>query len=326
VLTGPIRWGIAGTGEIAGLFAATLGEVPGAAAAAVSSGTSERAAAFASAHGIARAVVPHEAIADTPVDAVYVAATNDRHRDIAVACLDAGIPVLVEKPVALDLGQAEDIADAARRSGTFVMEAWWTRFLPFWDTAVRLVDEMGPLRWLQADLGFPAERSGGSGRLWSPAAGGGALLDVGVYPLTFAHLLAGPPLETRAVAVLTDEGVDAQVGVTSRHEGGVVSVLSASLVADTSLTAVLAGPEGRVTVHAPFHHSRRVTVHRAGDLVAEHPVPYRGTGYRYEVEEVHRCLAEGLPGSPARPFSDTLAVMGWMDEVRRQIGVRFPGE
>lgn len=323
-----MRWGIAGTGAIARAFVATVGEMPGSAVIAVASDDPGRASAFAADHGIPVPVSPHEALAAVPgLDAVYVASTNDRHAAPAIACLEAGIPVLGEKPLARTAAEARGIVEAAGHSGTFLMEAWWTRFLPWFAELERIVaaGEIGPVRWLQADLGFPALH-GPSGRLWSAELGGGALLDIGIYPLSLAHALAGPPEETRAVAELAGSSVDAQVGVVSRHAGGVLSVLSASFRADTGMEATIAGPEGRVRVHAPFHHSPLVTVHRAGATVSVRDTSYDGSGYRFEVEEVQRCVAAGLVESPRRPHADTLAVMGWMDEVRKLVGVRYPGE
>jgi predicted dehydrogenase len=326
-MTDRVRWGVACTGAIARAFVATMREVRGAEIAAVASDRLERAERFGAEHGIAAAVAPHEALAGVGVDAVYVAATNDRHRAIAVACLDACVPVLLEKPVALNAEQAGEIVAAARRSGTFLMEAWWTRFLPWFDTVTGLIDagEIGDARWVQADFGFPVD-SPPDRRLWSLEQGGGALLDIGIYPLTLAHLLLGAPAETRAVGVRAATGVDAQVAVVSTHSEGTVSVLSASFAADTSIEATVAGPRGRLRIEAPFHHSVRTTLHRAGEQVAAYDTPYRGHGYAYEVEEVHRCLRAGLSESPLRPHADTLAVMRWMDEVRRQIGVRYPGD
>jgi predicted dehydrogenase len=323
-----IRWGIAGTGAIAASFAATIREMPGAAVAAVASADPERAAAFAADHGIRIGVAPHEALAEAAgLDAVYVAATNERHEGASVACLDAGIPVLCEKPIALSSAQAGRMITAARRTRTFFMEAWWSRFLPFFGEIERIVSsgELGPVRWLQADLGFPAAPSPG-GRLWAPERGGGALLDIGIYPLSLAHALLGPPEETRAVAEITDGGIDAQTAVVARHAGGAVSVLSASLTADTGVEATIAGARGRIRVEAPFHHAPLISLHRAGSIIEVRDTSFEGSGYRFEVEEVHRCLSAGLVESPRRPHADTLAVMRWMDDVRRGVGVRYPGE
>jgi predicted dehydrogenase len=152
------------------------------------------------------------------------------------------------------------------------------------------------------------------------------LLDVGVYPLSLAHALLGMPEETHAVAEITDRGIDAQTAVVARHAGDAVSVLSASLTADTGIEATIAGTEGRLRVQAPFHHSPMISLQHAGSTVEVRDTSYRGSGYRFEVEEVHGCLAAGLVESPRRPHADTLAVMGWMDDVRRRVGVRYPGE
>jgi len=177
---------------------------------------------------------------------------------------------------------------------------------------------------VRADFGFPADLDP-TGRLADPALGGGALLDIGVYPLSLAHALLGPPSRFEAAAVLGPTGVDVQVGVVSVH-GDALADLSASFLADTAMEAVVAGPEGRLRLHAPFHHSPRITLHRRGAEAEGWDTPITGSGYRTQIEEVHRCLAEGVVESDRRPLSDTLEVMQWMDACRNRIGVRYPGE
>jgi predicted dehydrogenase len=260
------------------------------------------------------------------LDAVYVASTNQAHLDDALPFLQDGTAVLCEKPLALNAAEAASMAEAAREGGAFLMEAMWMVLQPAFETVERLIDEgaVGPIHHLQADFGFPADLDP-AGRLADPALGGGALLDIGIYPLSLAHALLGPPTGFEAVGVLGSTGVDVQVGVTSVH-GDAVANLSASFLADTPIEAVVAGPEGRLRVHAPFHHSPRVTLHRRGDEVRSWETGYAGSGYRFEVEEVHRCLAAGSLESDRRPLADTLEVMQWMDGVRERIGVRYAGE
>ena len=321
-----MRWGIAGTGRIAGAFAETIAAMDGHVVAAVSSSDSERAAGFASRHGIARSCGSHAALPATgDVDAVYVATTNDRHFTDALACIDAGIAVLCEKPLTLDSRSADQLMRAARSAGVFLMEAMWTRFLPSTVRVLELIagGAIGDVQSVHADFGFPATLVAG-GRLLDRSLGGGALLDIGIYPLSLIHLVAGAPTETRAVAVLAETGVDLQVSVASLH-GNVVSSASASFLADSSLEAVISGSTGRIRMHKPFHHTERLTIEGRDAAIETIDLPLGGSGYRFEAAEVAHCLSAGSIESPRRPHADTLAVARWMDEVRAQIGVRYEG-
>ncbi|NNF64525.1 MAG: Gfo/Idh/MocA family oxidoreductase [Acidimicrobiia bacterium] len=314
------KWGIAGTGRIAHAMAKTLTAMDDASIAAVSSNDSDRAARFAGEYRIAAAVTDQAAIAECDVDAVYVANTNEKHMEVTLACLDAGIPVLCEKPLAIAADDAGAMIERARTNNVFLMEAMWMVFQPaFLQLRKLLVDGViGTPTHVTADFGFPAEPSAGS-RLFDPAQGGGGLLDLGIYPLTFAIEVLGAPAAVAAVGVPTATGVDAQMGAAIRHVGGGISTISSSVLADTSVAAVVSGPEGRIMVNSPFHHSQLLTLHRGGDVVESWDVSYEGSGYRFEVAEVHRCIAAGEIESPMRPLDDTLEVMHWLDVIGAQI-------
>lgn len=316
-----VRWGIAGTGRIAVAMVEGIRDAGGEVDV-VSSSDPDRAAAFAAEHGIPTSVSPHLQITDTAVDAVYVATTNQLHHDQTITFLEAGKAVLCEKPIALDLAQATEMVETAQRTGTFLMEAMWMVFQPYWEVVDRWLEQIGDVRWIQSDFGFPADFLPDD-RLLDPAAGGGSLLDVGIYPLTLIHRLLGVPDEISAVAALSDRGVDHQMAAVLQYESGAIAVAGSSIVADTPLEAVVAGPNGRIRVHSPFHASQRVSLRQEGDEILSANAAYRGSGYRFEVEEVHRCLEEGLIESPLRPWKDTLEVMGMIDEIRTQIGVEF---
>jgi len=319
------QWGILGTGQMAAALVGAIREVGGEVVA-VASRADATAEAFAGRHAIPQWFGSYSALANPGLDAVYVATTNQRHLADAVPILEAGVGVLCEKPLALDAAQAATMAEAARSSGSFLMEAMWMVFQPAFEKMERLIGEgaIGAVHQVQADFGFPADLDP-AGRLADPALGGGALLDIGIYPLSFAHALLGPPTRFEAVAVIGSTGVDLQVGVASVH-GDVLADLSVSFLADSSLEAVVSGSWGRLRLHAPFHHSPRITLHRRGDQVDMWETSYQGSGYRFEVEEVQRCLAAGLTESDRRPLSDTLEVMQWMDGIRERIGVTYPGE
>jgi len=320
------RWGILGTGRMASVLVSAIREAGGDVVA-VASRTDETAGAFAADHGLPRWFGSYEALAgDGGVDAIYVSTPNQRHHDDTLLCLEAGLAVLCEKPFAINTRQASVMVDAARSAGMFLMEAMWMVFQPAFLTINRLIAEgvIGPVRHVQADFGFPADLIL-PGRLTDPALGGGALLDIGIYPLTLVHSLLGPPDGFEASATLGPTGVDVQVGVVSTH-GDALAMVSASFLADSSIEAVVSGPEGRLRLHAPFHHSPLVTLHRRGDLVESWDCSFEGSGYRSEVDEVHRCLEEGLIESDTRSLADTLEVMQWMEAIRSRIGLVYPGE
>lgn len=314
------KWGIAGTGRIAHAMARTLAAMDDATIAAVSSNDRKRAETFAGEYDIGAAVTNQAAIAECDLDAVYVANTNEKHRDVTLACLDAGIPVLCEKPLATTAADAAAMIERARSHEVFLMEAMWMVFQPAFVQLRKLLADgvIGTPTHVTADFGFPAVPAAGS-RLFDPAQGGGGLLDLGIYPLTFAIEVLGTPAAVAAVGVPTATGVDAQMGAAIRHVGGGISTISSSVLADTSVLAVVSGPEGRITVNSPFHHSQLLTLHRGGDVVDEWDVSYDGSGYRFEVAEVHRCLAAGEIESPMRPLDDTLEVMRWLDVIGAQI-------
>lgn len=320
------RWGIMGTGRMAVALVDAI-RAEGGEVVAVSSASTDRAKQFAVDHGIARPYGQHhDLVADDDLDVVYIGTTNDRHHADLLACIEAGHPVLAEKPFTLNLRQAEEVVAAARAAGVFVMEAMWMRFQPAFMEVERRVaaGQIGQPRLVQADFGFPAADP--TGRLFTAALGGGSLVDVGVYPLTLACSFLGAPVEGQALAELhPDSGVDLQVSAAMRHERGLAS-WSSSLVSDTGVEATVAGTEGALRLEAPFHHSARITHRRGGQVVEEFNVPNAELMYRFEVREVETCLDQGLTESPRMPFDFTLMIMNWMDQLRDQIGVTYPQE
>jgi predicted dehydrogenase len=324
----PYRWGVLGTGKIARALTAAI-RAEGGEVVAVASADAARSDAFAREHGIPRALAPHHAIFDLgdDLDVVYIGTTNERHHGDLLAGLAAGIPVLCEKPFTLDLPQAEEVVAAARRAGTFVMEAMWMRFQPAFLEVERRVaaGQIGEPVLAQADFGIAAEPDP-SRRWFDRAQGGGALLDVGIYPLTFVSSILGVPVEARAIGEFTASGVDGSVSVAMRHPSGRLSNWSCSFVADTGVEATVAGAEGSIRVHGPFHSAGRLTLRRRSEVIEEHELADAHLGYRLEVAEVHRCLAAGAAESDRMPLDLTLAGMRWLDELRRQIGLTYPHE
>jgi predicted dehydrogenase len=320
-----IRWGILGTGKIAKAFATALRELPDAELAAVASRSLDSATAFAAEYGAPRAHGNYQALAeDDSVDAIYIATPHAMHHENAIMCLNGGKALLVEKAFTLNRRQAQDIATLARERNLFVMEAMWTRFQPAVLEARRMIGmgEIGNVHSLQADFGFAAE-AGPEHRLFNPALGGGSLLDLGIYPLSMAAFFLGPVKGVRGYGELTPAGVDAQASFVLQHEGGALSACSCSLNARTPTTLTVCGDKGFLRLHGRFHHTERFTIGLNDGSEREFHFPRIGNGYAHEALEVGRCLRQGLLESPAMPLDETVALMGVLDELRGQIGVRY---
>jgi predicted dehydrogenase len=326
VPTGKIRWGILATGRIAATFTEDLLTLDDAEVVAVGSRTGEAAQDFADRYGIPRAHGSWaELAADPDVDIVYVATPHSAHHAAAALCLDAGKAVLCEKPLTLDAEQAEDLVRRAEANGVFFMEAMWTRCVPAILRMVEMVRDgvIGEPRLVTADFSVSFE-AGPEHRLRNPALGGGALLDLGVYPLAISRLVHGAPSAVTAVATLTPEGVDATTAVTLLHPAGGMSALTCSISADGTWSATVAGSDGRIEFGRHFTSPSAFTVFRGDDVVERVEAPYLAQGMVHEAIEAQRCLREGLLESPLAPWSETLGVMRTMDEIRAQIGVVYP--
>jgi predicted dehydrogenase len=318
-----IRWGILGTGRIAGTFAEALAVLPDVELAAAGSRTAGSAKEFAAKHKVPRAYDSYEALAnDERVDAIYVATPHPYHREHAILGLRAGKAVLVEKPFAMNEREALEMIEVARKEKRFLMEAMWTHFLPAVERAFDLARKgaIGELRMVQADFGFRAPFDP-KGRLFDPALGGGSLLDVGVYPVSLATRLLGEPAKIQSAAVLGTSGVDEQASMILEYAGGAQAVLASAIRTETSQGATIAGTEGRIRIEAPFWKSQKLTVK---DEVVD--LPFRGNGYTHQALEVARCLVEGALESPRMSHAFSLSVMRTLDALRRPWGLRYPAD
>jgi len=320
------RWGILATGHIAATFVQDLRLLPDAEVVAVGSRTPATARAFADRHGVPRAYGSwQEFAADDEIDVVYVATPHAAHFDATMACLSAGKAVLCEKPITLDRASAQQLVDTARANRRFLMEAMWMRCNPVVLRILELIADgaIGEVTAVQADFGvggpFPPEH-----RMRARALGGGALLDLGVYPVSLAHLLLGVPDEIRAWAKISPEGVDENTGMVLGYDSGAVASLTCGMIGATPVAATITGRTGRIELSPPFYRPGVVTLHRAGADPELLPVDLTGSGYQHEAAEVQRCLAAGLLESPLVPHAATLEVMALLDTVREQIGVSYP--
>ncbi|SDC18723.1 Gfo/Idh/MocA family protein [Streptomyces prasinopilosus] len=326
-----VRWGILATGGMAATFTADLVDLPDAEIVAVASRSPEPAKAFAERFGIPRAYGDWESLArDEEIDIVYVATPHSAHRAAAGLCLEAGRNVLCEKPFTLNAREAAELVGLARDGGLFLMEAMWMYCHPMVRRLKELIDDgaIGEVRTVQADFGLAANVSA-SHRLRDPALGGGALLDLGVYPVSFAQLLLGEPSEIVAKAALSEEGVDLQTGALLSWESGAIASVHCSIVGGTATSASVTGSAGRIDIPYGFFFPDRFVLHRDGEDAEEFvadPADGARNSLKHEAAEAMRALRAGETESPLVPLDGTLAVMRTLDTIRERVGVRYPGE
>ncbi|WP_233602412.1 Gfo/Idh/MocA family protein [Corallococcus sp. CA047B] len=321
-----LRWGVLAPGRIAGGFVWALHHHTDQRVHAVASRDPERAGRFAATYGISRVHASYEQlVADPLVDIVYVASPHSEHKRQALLAIAAGKHVLVEKPLALDAGEARDIARAARAAGVFAMEALWSRFLPQTLLIERLLREgvLGDLRLVMADFGgrFDFEPEG---RIFNPALGGGALLDIGIYPIWLAHFVLGPPPHVHATGSLTQTGVDGQAALVLTYATGAQALLHTTLFAETPQEAVIAGTHARLQLDSRFFTPGGFTLKAARSdqqLRWTDPSGIHGSeGLAYQAAAVARHIAEGLTESPLHPLERSIAVLETIDSARGQLG------
>ena len=325
-----IRWGIAGTGGIASKFAEDLALLPDAELVAVGSRGQASADAFGDRFGIAHRHVGHAALAADPeVDAVYVAVPHTGHCEAALAAIGNRKAVLVEKPFTLNAAEAEQMITAARAAGTFLMEAMWVRFLPHYVQVRELLAEgrIGEVRAVVSDRGETLSTDP-LHRINNPELGGGALLDLGIYPISFASMVTGGrlPVRVEAVARRTETGVDAQSSMVFEYPNGAHAAISTSLDARGANRASITGTEGHIVLSRPWARVSPVELILNDETVRSTTLPHEGIGLRHQAREVGRCLRAGELESPVIPLDETLAVMRTLDLVRERIGLKYPGE
>lgn len=327
-----VRWGILGAGGIASAFARAVSQDTASTVVAIGSRDSAKARAFADENlgDDAARVHVHDSyealVADPEVDVVYVATPHSHHRDHALLAISAGKHVLVEKAFTRSTAEADEVLAAAEVQGVLVMEAMWTRFLPHVAAIHEIIDrgDIGEVVTLVADHGqyfdVPPEH-----RLVNRDLAGGALLDLGVYPVSFAHDILGVPDSVTAVGQLTESGVDGQASIIFDYEGGQQALLHTTLLSATPTTASISGTLGRIEVDGAFYAPTSFRVVLRDGTVRSYTTP-EVQGLAFEAAEVARLVAEGRTESERMPWQGTLDVMASLDEIRRQVGVVYPGE
>jgi predicted dehydrogenase len=323
------RWGVIGTGGIAAAFVSDLGLLPNTEVVAVGSRSQETADAFADRFDIASRHPSYQSLVEDPdVDVVYVSTPHPGHFPAAMLAIEAGKAVLCEKPFTLNATEAADLIAAARQHGVFLMEAMWTRFLPHMVRIRELLAEgsLGEIRTVLADHG-QWFRHDPEHRLLNPALGGGAVLDLGIYPVSFASMVLGSPSTVTAVSSPASTGVDAQTSMLLVHRGGAHAVLTTTLEARSPNRATIVGTLARIEIDPIWYRPTTFTVSALdGTIMERYDEAHEGGGLRHQAAEVARCLADGRLESAVMPLDESLSVMKTLDEVRRQIGLVYPAE
>ncbi|MGC9454178.1 MAG: Gfo/Idh/MocA family protein [Phycisphaerae bacterium] len=323
-----VRWGILGTGSIAHKFAEGLKFSESGKLLAVGSRTAERAERFAAETGAERSYRSYEdLVGDKDVDAVYVATPHPRHKGDSLLCISHDKPVLCEKPFTVNAAEADEVIATARRREVFCMEAMWTRFVPSIVKLRELLAEgaIGDVRVVAADFGFRTQWNP-EGRLLNPELAGGALLDVGVYPISLASMVLGTAQRVTGLADMGETGVDEQAGIVCQYDAGKLAVLTCAVRTRTPHEATIMGTDGYIRLHEGWYRGSAITLHRH-DGEEEHIEPEQvGNGYNYEADEVARCLADDKTESDIMPLDETLSIIQTMDEIRTQWGLRYPFE
>jgi predicted dehydrogenase len=322
-----VRWGVAGPGGIAARFAEGMQLVEGGEIVAVASRSVERADAFGERFGVRARYGDYDALAADPhVDVVYVATPHSRHEADTVTFVDAGKHVLCEKPFAMNASQGRRMIDAARTRGVFLMEAMWSRFLPAYRTLTELLRDgrIGEPLLVQADFGFRIPVMPDH-RLFDRRLGGGALLDLGIYPVQLCSLVLGGPDRVVADGVLGTTGVDEQVSAVLHHERGALGVVTAAIRVALACSARISGSDGWIDL-PPFAHCPQGLVIGDANGVERIDAAFDGEGLRFQIAEVHRCIAGGVLESAVMPLAETIAIATTLDAIRAQVGMTYPDD
>lgn len=323
-----VRWGIIGTGQIAHLFASDFCHVKAGELRAVASRDKASADAFAAEFDIELAFIDYFSLINShEVDVIYIATPHVYHYDLTKACILAGKAVLCEKPFTINQSQSKELYDLALEHNVFVMEAMWTRFNPVIEQVVEWVEEgeIGDLNSIQASFNFVGPTDPDH-RLMNLELGGGALLDIGIYPVFLAQLFFGKPDFVQNQAVIGDTDVDLFEQILLGWESGQLASLDASLISCNPNRAMLSGSKGYIEIDSEWFKAKSCRVISADNKERAVEFDFPGNGYQFEVDEVNRCLEEGLIQSPNHSWQNSLELIATLDEIRQDIGLYYPGE
>lgn len=319
--------GFIGTGGIAIKMANTINGMENAECYAVGSRSLEKAQSFAHEHGFSKAYGSYEELADDcDVDLIYIATPHSLHFDNAKMCILKGKPVLCEKSFTVNAKQAEELLALAKEKGVFITEAIWTRYMPFSKQIKDLVDSgiIGKPYLLTANLGYDIKHVE---RIISPELAGGALLDVGVYPLNFAAMVFGKEIEkTASTCLKTNTGVDAHNNTTLYFSGERMAVLTSTMCAATDRQGIISGDKGHIIVENINNPQSAKVIDKNYNVIAEYHAPKQITGYEYQIQASIDALENGWLESPYMPHEETIRIMKQMDTLREEWGIKYPFE
>ncbi|MCL2509326.1 MAG: Gfo/Idh/MocA family oxidoreductase [Oscillospiraceae bacterium] len=322
-----IRWGIVGPGDIAHRFAQACKNTPGASLEAVASRSAERAEAFGDEFGVPHRFSSYETMANFyDIDAAYIATPHGAHAENAILFLNHKKAVLSEKPIALNLRQLDEMIACAEKNGVFLMEAMWARLVPGTLKALELVNSgvIGKVRGVQGSFGYSMDEDEMDHHVFDRNLGGGSVLDVGCYCLSFASwYISGAPAEIQAVADVGRTGVDEHCCYNLRYDGGEIAQLSSAIMVSKPNYGYILGTKGHIKCQR-FYAPEHLEVRADGQEPLFIECPYYGNGFEEQITEASRCIREGKTQSDLIPHAQSRLIAGQMDEIRRQVGVRYP--
>ena len=322
------RWGILASGGIATAFARDLSYFNNHIVAAVGSRSQESADSFATEFPGCIAYGSYEDLVNDPtLDAIYVATPHPYHVSNTVLALNAGKPVLCEKPFTINAAEAKQMKAAADANGVALMEAMWARFLPHMHRVREILASgvLGEIWAVEADHGQRLSDYANP-RHWEPSLGGGALLDLGIYPISFAHMVLGKPDSITSSATFTDKGVDASSTAIFNYKSGAQAILTSNMMVSTPCRATICGTLGKIEIDRTFYNPASMRVIMHDGTTTEYPSDYKGHGLREQAMEFERVVRSGAKNSPILTPDESIEIMGSLDEIRRQIGLIYPSE
>lgn len=321
-----IKWGIIGLGKIAEKFATDLMKVPHTQLHAVASTSINRAQEFAQKFQVPHYYSSYEAIFKTPgLDVVYIATPHSSHAENTILCLNNKTPVLCEKPFAMNTKQVQQMVESARENDTFLMEAMWTRFLPVIQKTQELLaeDKIGKIKTIHADFGFVAPYTP-ERRTLNPVLGGGALLDIGIYPAYLSLLLLGYPTDIHAMSTFGQTGVDETTSFVFKYPQA-TALMNATFASRTRTEALIYGEKGYIHLPERFHESKSLTLYETDKEPVTFTFERETRGYNFEIEEVNNCLRNNKRESVKMPLSMSVKLMSLLDEIRQKAGIFYEG-
>lgn len=323
-----IRWGILSTGNIAKRMAQTLTDMPDSQLVAVGSRSQQSADAFGEAFAVPNRHSSYEALANDPeVDAIYIATPNSLHYENSLLCLEAGKAVLCEKGFTLNALEAQRLIEKAREKRVFLMEGMWLRFFPghVWLRQFVADGGLGDLKHINVSFCWLPEQDP-TNRFFDLRLGGGALLDLGCYGVSFVWSILGKPDSVKSTVVLNEYGADVQEAIIMGYDHGQIATITVSLVSHDVRTAMLTGTGGKVIIHPRWYKPHQMTLSPHGGVEEVKDFPWDSTGQQFEVAHVNEALRNGQIESDIMPLDESLEIMRMLDDLRAEWGLTYPTE